>query len=121
MTLRNLTPHNLNLVDVDGGVLTLPPSGVVARVVAERLPLGPVSTAGRQLALALVRFGKVEDLPPAEVGVWLVVSALVLEAAASREDLVSPGELVRDAAGVVVGARGLSASLGLYDALARHA
>jgi hypothetical protein len=55
--------------------------------------------------------GEVTDLPAAEAGVLLVVSALVA-GAAKRSDVYSPGELIRDAGGNVIGARGLCAYTG---------
>jgi hypothetical protein len=50
----------------------------------------------------------VTGLPDAAIGVRVIVSALV-KSAAPRFDLVSPGELVRDGNGVVIGAKGFYA------------
>jgi len=52
-------------------------------------------------------FGAVEGLPEKAEGVYLLVSALV-RTASGRDDLLSPGELVRDSEGKPVGCKGLS-------------
>jgi hypothetical protein len=50
-----------------------------------------------------VTYGRVDDLPAREAGVVYIVSALVRAAEPDRGDLASPGGLVRDDAGVIVG------------------
>lgn len=102
MTIKNLTPHALNIV-TDEGTVTVPPSGTVARCSSAATPAGSIGG----IALSRVTFGEVTGLPAPEEGVLLVVSALVRSALPARADLASPGELVRDAAGAVIGCRGL--------------
>lgn len=105
MTFINLTPHTLNLFNAQGEVLTLPPSGNVARVAETRTPAGeidgiPVDTVG---------FGEVTGLPDPQEGVTFIVSALVAGAVPFvRTDVVSPGAPVRDEQGNIIGAKGLS-------------
>ena len=95
----NLTPHAVVVV----GGPTLPPSGSVARCASSSTP------AGEHGGVGLVRtvFGAVKGLPEPEAGVIFVVSALVRAAVPGRSDVASPGDLVRDAAGAVVGCRNL--------------
>lgn len=130
--LINLTPHAITFV-TDMGTVTLPPSGRVARVGTTTFMVGTV-LAGRadcralghdlagdmcpdcggrgvvdvEVPLTHTTFGEVVDLPEAEEGVLLVVSAMVVAACPSRRDLWGPGDLVRDEANRVVGCRGLT-------------
>lgn len=46
MKIKNLTPHIINIHLPDGEVITLPPSGEVARVAAESRDLPAVKMAG---------------------------------------------------------------------------
>ena len=88
--------------------MTIPPSGVIARIAVTRTALAPVTIDGVELAVSLPVMGEVTDLPSLKAGVIFVVSALVA-GAANRPDVMSPGELIRDGAGNVIGARGLCA------------
>lgn len=102
----NLTPHPLNLRRVDGEVLTVPPSGTVARVAETREQLGQL--AG--LSVTRASYGAVENLPAPQAGKIYVVSALVLAAVPGRPDVFAPGPAIRDSEGKIVGADGLSAT-----------
>ena len=104
-TLINLTPHELNLVD-SKKVITSYPSEGVARVSSSSTPVGVFEQAGN-IPLTQVTFGQVEGLPPPDPGVLFVVSALVRAAVPHRRDVASPGDLVRDESGRVVGASSL--------------
>ena len=92
MTYVNLTPHAIHLND--GRVF--PPSGQIARVSAEHSPF--------EGDLCLVVFGRVQNLPEPQEGVYYIVSALVADAA-RRPDVVSPAtghpEVVRDEKGQI--------------------
>ena len=109
MTIINLTPHTLNIFNADGSVrVDVPPSGEVARVTTSRTQTGEVNG----LPLFTTTFGEVSGLPEATEGVIYVVSGLVAAhpSVRDREDVFSPGELVRDEAGKPIGCRGLSRS-----------
>jgi hypothetical protein len=110
MKTINLTPHSLTLVG-ENGTLVVPPSGLVARLAVTTTSLDSVTVDGVTLTVSLPTLGGVTDLPAAEAGVILVVSALVA-GAVNRGDVFSPGELIRDGAGNVTGARGLCAYTG---------
>jgi len=101
--ILNLTPHALAIHLRDGEVLTIPSDGV-ARVATTR----EVVTEWNGLEVCETSFGDVEGLPSVVDGTVIVVSRLVLQARPDREDLLSPGELVRDTQGRVVGCNGLS-------------
>ena len=104
MALLNLTPHEIVIVSPSGEtILRLPPSGTVARVSATTETLGTLEG----IPLLRVSRGEPEGLPAPEAGVMLVVSGLVRDALPDRTDLASPGSLVRDAQGRVIGCEGL--------------
>lgn len=67
---------------------------------------GDVIPTSVTLAVSRPTLGEITGLPPSREGVIYVASALVAEAA-HRRDVFSPGELIRDEEGRVVGARGL--------------
>lgn len=102
MNLVNLTPHTVNLITASGETISLPPSGTVARVSSKSSPVGEVEG----ILLTRVTFGEVLDLPPAD-GRTFIVSALVRSAVPSRGDVASPGDLVRDSGGNVIGCKNL--------------
>ena len=110
--LVNLTPHTLNVFDADGNpVATLLPDGTVARVSVKTLPMldgledFPILVNG--VPLFYQEVGEVAGLPAPVAGVLWVVSALVRLAVPSRTDVLSPGELKRNADGQPVGCVGL--------------
>jgi len=107
MKIKNLTPHSLTIVGAYG-TISVPASGIVARLAVTRTALAPVIVDGVEIAVSLPVMGEVTDLPVAEDGVILVVSALVA-GAVNRTDVMSPGELIRDSSGNVIGAKGLCA------------
>jgi len=110
--LVNLTPHSITVLGGDAP-LVLAPSGSVARVATETRELRKLDG----VSILVQTYGEITGLPaysPSD-GCY-VVSALVRLADAAdratrgdapREDVLSPGELVRDAAGQPVGCRGL--------------
>jgi len=104
MKLVNLTPHTLNIHTPDK-VVNLPPSGAVARVATVSVPAAPMGG----IPTVTTSFGEVTGLPEPQHGVTLVVSGMVASAA-PRDDVLSPGDLVRDENGRPVGCRGLRRS-----------
>ena len=100
-----MTPHAVALHRADGTTETIPPSGAVARVSQVATRVGSVSG----VPVVTTRPGPVTGLPAFEAddGVGYIVSALVRIALPERIDLFSPADLVRDAAGAVVGCRSL--------------
>lgn len=114
MRIVNLTPHALNLHGIDASspiaalVVNVPPSGTIARLTVSRKAIASVTFNGVKIGICQSNFGDITGLPVSEDGTIFVTSALVAEAA-KRADVFSPGELVRDEVGVVVGANGLTA------------
>jgi len=97
-TFVNLTPHAVNLPD-----RTIEASGTLARCAEVSAPVTTVD------GIEVIRktFGTVTGLPAAEAGTWYIVSMLVRAACPNRTDLLSPGDLVRDAAGQIIGCKNL--------------
>ena len=102
-SIVNLTPHAINIVSEEDGInLSIPASGVVARVASTvtKLDKGFYTTA----------YGDVEGLPEPIEGTVYVVSGLVLSAlAGSREDVYAPATTLaaRNEAGQIVSVPGL--------------
>ena len=99
MTIINLTPHAITVV----GNATFAPSGAVARCASITSAAGSFD----EIPLTSVSYGDVESLPAPQKGVLYVVSALVRAAVPSRKDVASPGDLLRDDKGNVIGCKSL--------------
>lgn len=106
--LKNLTPHEVKIFKLNGTVpdldLVIEASDLVARVSCE---YQKVDKTVEGVDLYRTVFGEVTGLPEYEEGVYLLVSAIVREALPLRSDLVSPGQLLRDDDGNVIGCLGL--------------
>ena len=104
MTLVNLTPHPITI-----GTVTVPPSGTVARVSVTREQVGVIPLEdGSAIPMFETHFGEVSGLPLPD-GKVFIVSAMVRThpSLSERLDVASPGQLVRDDAGRVIGCDGL--------------
>lgn len=107
----NLTPHALNVRTLDGSTSVLPPSpDGVARVVYDRLPPEQATLNGHEVQIAVAGSPReIIGLPDPEPHTIYIVAKAVADAApASRGDLMSPGRLLRDAEGKVIGCDGLT-------------
>lgn len=105
MKLVNLTPHALNVVTGADTLVTIEPSGDIARVSVQYTIKGNCNG----IPLYETIYGNLQGLPEPAEGTMYVVSTLVASAAKElgRDDILSPGELVRDENGQPVGCRGL--------------
>ena len=106
MQYINLTPHKLDIVcDVEGfeHIHVVQPSGFVARV--EQKLTQEHDDNG--VIWYRPEYGDVIGLEEPRDGVVYIVSGMVLAAISGRDDVLAPGELVRDEAGRVIGCRGL--------------
>lgn len=92
----NYTPHTINLPNI-----SIPPCGIVAR--CEEITEKAKKINGIQFVYK--SYGEVKDLPPRDprVGVIFIVSMMVREACLQRDDLASPGDLIRDEDGKIIG------------------
>lgn len=102
--IMNLTPHAVSFVNADGAtVLTVAPSGTVARVSTRTVQIGTLNG----LPVTQTEFGEVQDLPEQIDGTIYLVSSLVAQRVPDREDVFIPAESVRDSAGRIIGCRSL--------------
>jgi hypothetical protein len=105
--LRNLTPHVVNIVHADGRVVSLPPSGTVARCEVHRNNVLDVAFEGcGAIPVGRLRYGAA-DLPEQHPGVMLIVSIVVAQRSDRTDLLVVDGE-IRNDEGTIIGASGLA-------------
>lgn len=119
----NLTPHDINIIDENGDITaTFPPSGTVARVARQSRHLRDIETPQGTIPLYEAVYGDVVDLPTPDPypetndpDTYYIVSRMVVDALGPSDidisDLLTPGELVRDDQGNIIGCRGLEYSI----------
>ena len=110
MKIVNLTPHALNFMPAgpDGPVVTIPPSGQVARCTVDRVQVNTVAVDGITVPVNQTRFGAVTGLPDPQPDTIYIVSALVAQAVPDRPDVFIVDDAVRDEQGRIIGARALA-------------
>lgn len=110
MKIVNLTPHALNLMSAgpDGPVVTIPPSGQVARCAVTRVQVDTITVDGVTVPINKTQFGAVSDLPDPQPNTVYVVSALVAQAVPERKDVFITDDAVRDEQGRIIGCRALA-------------
>lgn len=106
--LKNLTPHEVKIYKLVGTVpdldLVIEAGEEIARVSCEYVK---VDKKVEGVDMYRTVFGEVTGLPEYSEGVYLLVSTMVREALPLRKDLVSPGQLLRNDEGQVIGCLGL--------------
>ena len=101
----NLTPHSITFVDDAGNtVLTVEPSGQIARCSVTREKIGEING----IPINKSQFGKVENLPEPAEGTIYIVSALTAQAVPDRQDVYITDDAVRDDQGRIIGCRALA-------------
>lgn len=105
----NLTPHDIHIYVKDGDVRTeflrtVKPDGTVARVETTTWKVGVMDG----VPMFKSKTGGVIGLPNPVPGTVWIVSTMVREAVKGRMDVASPGELIRNGKGEVVGCNGLN-------------
>lgn len=98
MVIINLTPHVVTEVTTGESI---PPSGGIARVKSSSELISSIDG----IPVYRTVFGEVEGLPQPKKDTWYIVSGMVL-GLTGREDLLAPGELVRNQEGQPIGCRG---------------
>ena len=106
MKLKNFTPHNVVIVMNETTKIVIPSDGI-ARVTETKTATPSIDVDGVAIETFKSSFGEVENLPPQEDGVMVIVSAMAADAAKDRNDLLVPGELVRDNDGNIIGCKSL--------------
>ena len=107
--LVNLTPHEV-VIHHYGTVTTIAQSGVVARVAQTAWAVRTAWDAVSQtqcIPLVRAEYGPVEGLADPVEDTIYIVSSMVRLAVPDRSDVASPADLVRDAAGKIVGCKAL--------------
>lgn len=106
MKIKNLTPHKITILNSDGSLVVceIEPSGIIARVDSKKEAIDIEDG----IIFWQATFGEVKDLPEFQQDTYLIVSRLVANAVPERQDVWSPGELVRDDQGRPIGCLGLS-------------
>lgn len=110
MKLVSLTPQELTFLDP----ITLKPIATIpgcdtpewAWIGMTDKPDGEVYLDGAPIAITKTTYGEPNPLPPFQEGVLYIVSTLY-RTQSPRSDLVSPGRLVRDEFGNILGCVGL--------------
>lgn len=105
MNIINLTPHSINFLDADNNpILTVEPSGVIARAKQTRTLCGTI--AG--IPVNQCAYSTAQGLPePAKETIY-VVSAITAQACPEREDVYIVDDSVRDETGCIIGVRALA-------------
>ena len=97
--LVNLTPHAIVVAGI-----TIPPSGQVARVTMRQWNMGLIN------GIPIVREipDELVGLPEPTDGTLYIVSRVVAAAAGLRDDILVPGNPVRDDQGKIIGVENLA-------------
>jgi hypothetical protein len=101
MKIISLVPHTTQLMRDGRVVLSVPPSGLVARVEVLEEEAEELDPNGTVIPVMRTRFGRVPGLPNAVPETFCIVSGLVLDYAQDRADLLEPARLVRSKGRVI--------------------
>lgn len=108
MKFINLTPHTINIISKDFKMSIDPDKSYpVPRVNMQRHELCTIMS----IPIYKNTVGDVMNLPDQVDDTYYIVSTLVKMAAPARKDLLSPGNLIRDDRGNVIGCDGFDANL----------
>ena len=103
----NLTPHDIHIMGYDDEEIeNITASGTIARVAIEEVSLYYIS--GVQIKLQIPQ--QPIDVPLPRNNTFYIVSTLVRLALPKRIDLLSPGDMVRDEKGRILGCKSLVAN-----------
>ena len=105
ITIINLTPHPVNLLDVDANVVITFYSEGLARCSQNDVIIGKLN---KDIILTKTSYGEVIGLPEQLPRTFYIVSRLVRNALPTRTDLLVPNQLIRDSEGQIVGCRSFS-------------
>ena len=105
MTIINMTPHDICIIQQEKTVRVIPASGVVARCDMLRQAQASLD----HIPAYRVTYGAVQGLPEAKEGIFYIVSSIVaLAMRGQRNDLLVPLDFVRDDAGRILGCQALA-------------
>lgn len=110
--LVNLTPHAITFLDGENNpILTVEPSGMVARAAQTRTRSGEI--AG--ITVNQCAYGEVQGLPEPAPETAYIVSALTAQACPWRKDVYIVDDTVRDGNGRIIGCRALAHIFGFGE------
>jgi len=99
MEIVNLTPHTINETTTEQ---SFEPSGTVARLYQK----SEVTDTINNIPMYTTIIGDVVGLPEPKEGVMYLVSSMCLTGVKNRDDVIAPGNLVRDENGQPIGCQG---------------
>ena len=99
INIINTTPHNI--IDVESGI-EFEKTDTVVRV-SEKIEK---SSEINNINIYSRKFGDVQGLPSKTKNTYYIVSLMVAQACPDRDDLLIPGQPVRDSDGKIIGCRG---------------
>jgi hypothetical protein len=102
--IKNLTPHEVKISNGTNDFIIIPSSGIIARAVEETEREGWLPEG---IEVVSKKYGKMNDVPDYQNGVFYIVSAMVRVAYPERDDLFSPGDLIRDEGGNIIACKNL--------------
>jgi hypothetical protein len=98
----NCTNHDVSLLNEDGDIITISPSGTVARMeVKDSNSQADYEVIGGFMVKKLIHTSVTIDLPEQKPGVFLIVSYFVKDRNRSRTDLVCPAGRIINRDGTV--------------------
>ena len=107
MTIINLTPHPINIIDEEGNIIKVFESAGVARATQEDVEIGTVEG----VPIIKMTFGEPVDLPEPSDRVFYIVSVITANAARlsgrTTRDLFITGKTVRNDKGQIIGCQAL--------------
>ena len=103
MNFVNLTPHPLTIKKNDGTILELE-VGDFVRATQTQNKVKEIDNINFYETV----YGKVEGLPEPQENTIYIVSLITKMACQERDDLVTPGNLIRNEEGAIVGCEGLN-------------
>ena len=101
--LINLTPHTVTV-----GSVVIKPTEPAARVSSTTTVVGVIAFDDFEIEIIETHYGQVENLPEPNGKDSFIVSRMVKDRVPERNDVLVPGELVRDEEGRIVGCKNLS-------------
>ena len=108
MTIINLTPHPINIIDEEGNIIKVFESAGVARAAQEDVEIGTLEG----IPIIETEFGKPVNLPEYNQGTYYIVSAITAKAAylsgRNTQDLLLTAKTVRNSDGQIIGCQALA-------------
>lgn len=103
----NLTPHDINIYDLQGNCSIIPKSGIIARIKMEYEDAPSIKSEYGIIPVVSKKCREVEHLPQPSENTVYVVSTIVLKELGHRQDVIAPDtgnhSCIRDDNGKILG------------------